>query len=108
MTWMNAVNSVSLTTDRRLLELRAAARLQLQARQLQQRYRDDPWFWLTNCAWTEDPHDHAFKPFPGNEDYGKYLAHDVALYLDDEARVVLGPKGRRDFLYRIGHAAPRS
>lgn len=81
--------------NRDLLALRAAARLALTAREEQDRYRMDPWYWLCRCVETEDPHDHRFRPFPGVEPFGAYLAHDVALYLDPDAHVVVAPKARR-------------
>lgn len=82
---------------RRLLELRARARVIRDQRREQDRYRTDPWYWLCRCVWTEDPHDNCYKEFPGNHPWGKYLAHDVALYLDPDAHIVIAPKARRVF-----------
>lgn len=84
--------------ERRLLELRALARVELMRRSQESRWKSDPWAWLTECCWTEDPDTHQFLPFPGDKDWAQYLRHVVNLYLDPDAHLVLIPKARQMFL----------
>lgn len=84
--------------DRRALELRALARLELTRRQQETRWKTDPWAWLTECCWTEDPDSHQFLPFPGNQLWAQYLKFVVDLYLDPDAHLVIIPKARQMFL----------
>ena len=92
--------------QRRTLELRArlTAELALRRRRQQERWKQDPWAWLCDCVWTEDPQDQQIKPFPGREPWAQYLRHVVTLYQDPDARNVIVPKGRRMYLSNVSIA----
>lgn len=83
---------------RRLLEARLEAHCELERRKQAKRWREDAWEWLSDCVWTEDPHDRCFKKFPGREPWAQYLRHVVAAYCDPDVHLGLDPKARRMFL----------
>jgi hypothetical protein len=61
-------------------------------------WKADPWAWMTECCWTEDPDSHQFLKFPGDQPWAQYLKYIVDLYMEPDAHLVLIPKSRQMFL----------
>jgi hypothetical protein len=84
---------MEVTKERRLLELRAAARVELGRREVERRLEQHPWEWLTQYTQTFDEHAAekgvpVHKPFPTKE----YL-RVVLRYLERSPRIFI-PKSR--------------
>lgn len=89
---------MTTVADRRALEGRALARMELERREREARWTDGSdglWCWLAQNVETEDPLERAFRPFPADADWAQYLRVLAALYCNPDAHLVLVRKSRR-------------